>query len=176
MARNEHKKVLQQLSEAYQNVREGFGSALETGGDAASSVSTDASQQISTDTSQQISSEELEKSASVPNPGGVMIEPDAIFVSVDALPHFQKIAQQKGFEGLQFFKMADPDPDDEQQLNAGLIINPYTGDYQWDEKEQAQLSQQQYIKKELFKNNPPNSGFWPQGRIGYKGKHWTPIG
>ena len=168
MARNEHKKVLQQLSEAYQNVREGFGSQLETGGDAASSVSTDASQQIS--------SEELEKSASVPNPAGVPIEPDVVFVNVDALPHFQKIAQQKGFEGLQFLKMADPDPDDEQQLRTGLIINPYTGDYQWDEKEQAQLSTQQYIQDELLKHTPPNSGFWPQGQIGYKGKHWTPIG
>ena len=159
------KNEQQQLSEAYQTVQEGFRSALETGGDAASSVSTDASQQISTDTSREIPSEEF----NVENEYGNATT-YAIFVGVDSLPHFQKIAQQKGYEGLQFLKITDPDLDEDgNPKEQGVITMPAypSGDASHEPDE---------IEKELFKHNPPNNGFWGQQGLGYKGKHWTPIG
>jgi len=94
----------------------------------------------------------------------------AIFVGVDSLPHFQKIAQQKGYEGLQFLKITDPDLDEDgNPKEQGVITMPAyeSGGASHEPGE---------IEKELFKHNPPNNGFWGQQGLGYKGKHWTPIG
>ena len=71
MPRNEHKKVMQQLSEAYQNVYK---------------------------ESREISSEELDKGT--PNAHGAMITPRAIFVGANSLPHFQEVVRQKGLDKL----------------------------------------------------------------------------
>jgi hypothetical protein len=93
----------------------------------------------------------------------------AIFVGVDSLPHFQKIVQQKGFEGLQFLKMADPDLDkDGNPQEQGVITMPAY------ESGGASHSPRE-IRDELYKHNPPDNEFWGQQGVGYAGKHWIPV-
>jgi hypothetical protein len=142
------KNELQQLGEAYQSIQEGLPGV--TGG--------------AHSTSREIPSEEF----NVENQYGNATT-YAIFVGVDSLPHFQKIVQQKGFEGLQFLKMADPDLDkDGNPQEQGVITMPAY------ESGGASHSPRE-IRDELYKHNPPDNEFWGQQGVGYAGKHWIPV-
>jgi len=158
--KNAREKAL--LEEAYSTVyNEGLRDQLQGRGPDQVDVATD-QVDVATDQvgSAEISSEELDKGT--PNAHGAMITPRAIFVGANSLPHFQEVVRQKGLDKLniQFLQSVE-------KPELGVIVVPYS-------KEAVNMD----IDKILIDENPPDNkgGFWGQKGVGYKGKHWTPIG
>lgn len=145
MPQNEHKKVLRQLSEAYNSVyNEGLpgvtapGGAPPAGGGAAGG-------------SQQIPSEELDA-----------LEPRAIFVGTDSFPYFQETIQEKGLGDLniQFLQAA-------WKPKLGVIVVP-------GEAYNTQIDDLLHPGPDASWPGD-EMGFWGQSKVGYAGKQWIPV-